>query len=348
MAVRLRIKENENSNTKRYVISVYDPNITNITVRCEVDGLSKVRDFQVKDFINHHLFGNFYNSYYPTESSEISTLYICKKPANESVPESTGKEIKFYDWIALPASSINLYIFLMDGFSQEIKNLKNQLERIHKKNPEKLMEILTAKSPDGTMGFEQALVNDHADAINAFGELLQLVPENKRSELFVNNQKTKYTLFDIACYSENNKTIIAFKNIISLIPKNERYKLIESKVNILDSVINLFITKQDNSNLNEIFELISLAPEEHVINLLSNIDITQSLEYSLYHNDTKSINIITKMLKGLSEQGRENIPFLRKLDESIVNMYIQLGKEIAVTAYRELLALKPGTLKESK
>ncbi|EIS21813.1 hypothetical protein YPPY66_1365 [Yersinia pestis PY-66] len=54
------------------------------------------------------------------------------------------------------------------------------------------------------------------------------------------------------------------------------------------------------------------------------------------------------MLKGLSEQGRENIPFLRKLDESIVNMYIQLGKKIAVSAYRELLALKPGTLKESK
>ncbi len=348
MAVRLRIKENENNNTKRYVISVYDPNMTNVTVRCEVDDLVKVRDFQVKDFINHHLFGNFYKSYYPTESSEISTLYICKKPANESVPECTGKKITFYDWIALPASSINLYTFLIEGFSQEIKNLKNQLEIIYKKNPEKLMEILTAKSPDGIMGFEQALLNDHADAINAFGELLQLVPENKRSELLVNNKKTKYTLFDIVCSREKNKTTMAFKNIVSLISKNERYKLIESKVNILDTVINSLITKKDSSHLNEIFELISLAPEEHVINLLSNIDITQSLEYSLYHNDTKSINIITKMLKGLSEQGRENIPFLRKLDESIVNMYIQLGKKIAVSAYRELLALKPGTLKESK
>ncbi|WP_157793648.1 ShET2/EspL2 family type III secretion system effector toxin, partial [Yersinia pestis] len=76
--------------------------------------------------INHHLFGNFYKSYNPTESSEISTLYICKKPANESVPECTGKKITFYDWIALPASSINLYTFLIEGFSQEIKNLKNQ------------------------------------------------------------------------------------------------------------------------------------------------------------------------------------------------------------------------------
>ncbi|WP_038901109.1 ShET2/EspL2 family type III secretion system effector toxin, partial [Yersinia pestis] len=112
---------------------------------------------------------------------------------NESVPECTGKKITFYDWIALPASSINLYTFLIEGFSQEIKNLKNQLEIIYKKNPEKLMEILTAKSTDGIMGFEQALLNDHADAINAFGELLQLVPENKRSELLVNNKKTKYT-----------------------------------------------------------------------------------------------------------------------------------------------------------
>ncbi|CND38879.1 ShET2 enterotoxin domain-containing protein [Yersinia pseudotuberculosis] len=210
------------------------------------------------------------------------------------------------------------------------------------------MEILTAKSPDGTMGFEQALLNDHADAINAFGELLQLVPENRRSELFINDKKTKYTLFDIVCSRESNETITAFKNIVSLISKNERYKLMESKVNILDAIINLFITQKNSSNLNGIFELISLAPEEHIINLLSNIDITQSLEYSLYHNDAKSINIITKMLNKLSEQGRENIPFLRKLDESIVNMYIQLGKKEAVSAYRELLALKPGTLKESK
>lgn len=102
-----------------------------------------------------------------------------------------GKKITFYDWIALPASSINLYTFLIEGFSQEIKNLKNQLEIIYKKNPEKLMKILTAKSTDGIMGFEQALLNDHADAINAFGELLQLVPENKRSELLVNNKKNK-------------------------------------------------------------------------------------------------------------------------------------------------------------
>ncbi|AIN16488.1 ShET2 enterotoxin domain-containing protein [Yersinia pseudotuberculosis] len=348
MAVRLRIKENENNNTKRYVISVYDPNMTNVTVRCEVDDLVKVRDFQVKDFINHHLFGNFYKSYYPTESSEISTLYICKKPANESVPECTGKKITFYDWIALPASSINLYTFLIEGFSQEIKNLKNQLEIINKKNPEKLMEILTAKSPDGTMGFEQALNNDHADAINAFGELLQLVPENKRSELLANDKQIKYTLLDIACSRENKKTIMAFKNIVSLLPENERYKLMESKINTLDVIISLFITKQDSDNLNEICEFISLAPEKHFINLLSNIDITQYLEYPLYHNDAKSINIITKMLNKLSEQGRENIPWIRKLDESIVDIYIQLGKKEAVAAYRELLVLKPGTLKESK
>lgn len=141
---------------------------------------------------------------------------------------------------------------------------------------------------------------------------------------------------------------MAFKNIVSLLPENERYKLMESKINTLDVIISLFITKQDSDNLNEICEFISLAPEKHFINLLSNIDITQYLEYPLYHNDAKSINIITKMLNKLSEQGRENIPWIRKLDESIVDIYIQLGKKEAVAAYRELLVLKPGTLKESK
>ncbi len=33
--------------------------MTNVTVRCEVDDLVKVRDFQVKDFINHHYLATF-------------------------------------------------------------------------------------------------------------------------------------------------------------------------------------------------------------------------------------------------------------------------------------------------
>ncbi len=69
--------------------------MTNVTVRCEVDDLVKVRDFQVKDFINHHLFGNFYKSYNPTESSEISTLYICKNQLTKVFLSVQGKKLHF-------------------------------------------------------------------------------------------------------------------------------------------------------------------------------------------------------------------------------------------------------------
>ncbi len=163
MAFRLRIKGTEAEPT--YVVQFFEPNYTNVEVRCEV------KDIHVLDCDQHALIAFI--------GEEVYTLSF---GATGSVNEE--KECMIYDCTNLSETKntkfstlhaehgsltpIMLYHILCAGGVAEIPY--SELERLPK---QELLKQLKAKSSEGKPGLYVSAVLDKFDGIRMYGELLK-------------------------------------------------------------------------------------------------------------------------------------------------------------------------------
>ncbi|MCD6026342.1 MAG: ShET2/EspL2 family type secretion system effector toxin [Solimicrobium sp.] len=180
MVVRLRIKGANEKPT--YVITFYDTNKTNMTVRCVTKELGIFKNYSLSQFING---GNskktgFYEKYYHG-MEPISLLIDCNLL---SFTENIVKKTKVLEnFCPSELTSTQIHFLLAENFARDLAGLQRQLQTIGKHSPEKLFNLLIAKGENKVPGITIALQCGHADVVKIYGQLIRLLPETYYEEL---------------------------------------------------------------------------------------------------------------------------------------------------------------------
>jgi ankyrin repeat protein len=180
MELSLRIKEKEDG-TKVYVVKFFDPNLTTTHARSASTDLQAFAFQNLRDYLDE---AERVELYYP-ESEGISMLHVYPGPdelqAMASLPPGAVAGRKATTCI--PDEKINataIWHLMSDGFAEDLRRLKDEIAG----RPEaKRITLLDAKNAHGTSALFMALQNGHADAVEAYGELLSLIPKEQHAEV---------------------------------------------------------------------------------------------------------------------------------------------------------------------
>ena len=221
MGVRLTVKEKDGN--LRYVAELFDPNRT--TSHMHVASAS-LRTFEMLTLENFMFEPELYEDYYPA-SENFSTMFVRPSPPIEqAMTESAQGAVKDRMLTnSIKDEDINgtaVWHMLENGFAGDLRLLKNKKITIDK-------ELLAAKNHAGTPGFFTVLQNGHADAIRAFGELLEQVPLEERAELLAAKRVDGVPGFYMALQNGHADAINAYGELLNLVTSEERAKLLAPK-----------------------------------------------------------------------------------------------------------------------
>lgn len=216
LGVAFQIKTLEDG-SKRYVITVFDPNDSLTHCRMAVSSPRRFADMQLRDFCRPQLFDDY-------TQGQTSVLYATNIPRagpKQSVfsraqavrrrwgaPTSVEarlflamrndvpKEVSRFDTIAAngrtemllgraPAGCSALYIAMQQNSARSIAAYSRLITKAPVLSDVLWKRILRAASEDGTPGLYIALQEGSADAIDRYGDLL--VQSGIRDELFIKN-----------------------------------------------------------------------------------------------------------------------------------------------------------------
>lgn len=180
MAFQLEFKPAENEKQRRYVVRLYDPNMTNLKIRCQVND---PRDFDRDEYALHNfLTASNYETYFGNIEQEC-IIYDCSE---SSFARSEFIAIETASGEA--ASAPLLFHLLADGNDPAaIRRIADTLKaRPASSYVEQLPEWLSARGKHGTSGLYLTLLFNHAEVLRAYGELLDLLPKEQRNAVLVN------------------------------------------------------------------------------------------------------------------------------------------------------------------
>ena len=220
MSVGLKIKKEDGK--PHYVAEMFDPNRTTSHVRLASDSLHAFETQTLKSFIDTE---STYKNYYP-EPDGLSMMFI--RPSPQENPASGAVENR-----ALTSciedkkiNAIAIWHMLAHGFAGDLRRLKNEITN---RSVKEQIRLLAAKDANGNPGLFMALQDGHAEAIKAFGELLELLPPEKRSKLLAaTNAKREHGL-SMALQYGHAEAIKAFGELLKQVPPKERAKLLATK-----------------------------------------------------------------------------------------------------------------------
>ncbi len=210
MALGLKIKDD--AGARRYVVQLYDPNVTAVHQRSAITAApdqagvpAEIRTLKPHDFLEEDELE--YYRLVDADNHSIPTMF-CGEKVEPGVPRFSGdlpaldKQVmsfmlsynlleqlhaytdqrKLVDNATLleiltgsnPPGNPGLVLALDKGRSEVIEVLGDILKACQPPlSPAQLMELLSAKSSLGTSGLNRALQNGHAGAVKAFGILLK-------------------------------------------------------------------------------------------------------------------------------------------------------------------------------
>ncbi|WP_164931813.1 ShET2/EspL2 family type III secretion system effector toxin [Dyella sp. M7H15-1] len=326
MAIRLRVKPHpQDDNKKIYVVTFYDPNMTDATVRCEVDDLSKLNGQTLRQYIDGDGQHDSYYSSYFRNDEDCALVHVCSPQAAQQPPLQTsqGRALTSRCEGLSPAVMWHL---LSGNFSVDLAGLSEDFAKL---DVETQVRLLAAKDMNGTPGFYMALQEGHVEVIRAYGELLKQLPKEARTQALVKLLEAKAVngtpgLF-MALQEGRAEAICAYGELLKQLPEEAR----------VQSLITLLEAKDANG--------------------------TPGLLMALQNGHAEAIRPYGELLKQLPEEARTQ-SLITLLEAKAVNgtpglfMALQNGHAKAIRAYGELLKQLPkedqtkflGTLLEAK
>lgn len=190
---------------KSYVVKLYDPNYTNSGVR---NKSSSVQTFEEQTMESYIPSARYYYDYAYAESDSedeeegdakhedivkgSSMIYVRPEvngQASAGMPSSSGTARMLTTCCPPEEWDPGTIIFLMEqGFAENLKQLRSHLATL----PEnKQVSLLGTANPLGMPPLYLAMEDNHAEAIKAYGELLEVIPKNRRYELLAANEILK-------------------------------------------------------------------------------------------------------------------------------------------------------------
>ena len=350
-AMSVGLKRKEKDGKPYYVAELFDPNLTTSHVRIASDSLSTLETLTLENLIDG---ADLYQDYYP-EPDGLSMMFVRPPLQEEQAIEEqamTGMAQGAVENRTLTSSiedkDINataLFYILKDGFAGDLRRLKGEIAS----RPEKeRIALLAAKNANGYPGLYVALQNGHADAIEAFGELLLLVPEEQRAALLAAkdaNGNREPGLY-MALQNGHADAIEAFGELLLLVPEEQRAALLAAKDANGNREPGLYMALQNgHADAIEAFgKLLLLVPAEQRAALLAakNADGDPGLYIALQEGHADAIKAFGAFLLLVPEGQRAALLGAKNADGD-PGLYIALqnGHADAIRAFGKLLLLVP-------
>ena len=235
MSLKLHIKAKpENGMVHRqYVVEFYDPNCTNNHIRFAHTQLNTLHNLGLKDLFATVKKLKTYEQYYP-KSREVSMLHVAGTPTqtkeifNLQVQPNETKSRTLANKIDTNSISPIQISHLMDGgFSGTLKELATDIKAVF--TGQALFNLLEAKNANGSPGLYVAMHNGHADAIQAYGKLLEGMPDESRIRLLEAKNANGYPGLRVAMHNGHAEAIKAYGKLLEGLPDESRIRLLEAK-----------------------------------------------------------------------------------------------------------------------
>ncbi|QIF20785.1 ShET2/EspL2 family type III secretion system effector toxin [Escherichia coli] len=257
MAVRLRIKKTPVGETE-YVVSFYDPNVTNTAVRYKANNCNSFGSLQ--SFINIQ---QAKQKWVITDICSECVGIIPYLP-REQAHLLSGVENELQPPLSPPA----LFLLMRMGIYENIVLFFDKLKNSQEMTASKVLDILAAKVPEGTYGLCVLL---HHNTIDKFNEYIINLKELTRKYNF--SQQDLETL------------LLAKDNLgVSWIPralKNNQSKIVKAWLSAIDD-----FEKEFGVNKNEILRSVG-----------KEIDSIYDLNSAIRTNDYNVVNILLANIK---------------------------------------------------
>lgn len=229
MSFGLRIKYKEGR--KIYVAKFYDPNITRTHVRSASGSLKTFETHKLAMYINGY---RSMKDYYPegdahslvharpvTTRNADGSFLSAKMPENRTLTNAIDEG---------EASASIISILLARGFSGNLRQLKKEIEGWPEAKKIALVDVLSDP-------LKCALMDGYADAVKAFGEISNLVPEHARTKAVVARSESSagtcgihsLLISKIPNEDEVDATIKEYEALLSGLPEQSLYELLATK-----------------------------------------------------------------------------------------------------------------------
>ncbi len=271
MSVGLRIKDKDRR--PRYVATFFEPGATTSHVRVASDSLRTFETLSAKNFVagDHqykHYFSDPYHRATALDSAQADHR-VCLMFVRPQTREDHGTPERQQDASknrtlasCLADKEIKPTAFwhiLAEGFAGDIRRLKNEFACRPKKD---LLELLTARDDKGIPGLYMTLQDGHADAIEAFGELLDLLPPEARAEV-VAARNNGIPGFHTTLQKGLVDAIKAFGELVKRVPIERRSELVAAKDADMLPGLYWLLENGDVDAIKAFGNLLPLIPSQH-------------------------------------------------------------------------------------
>lgn len=368
MAIRLRIKEDIRTRQKTYVVSFYDPNKTATPIRIaesETTGLPNLCSLTTKDLLGEQNDKSYFQDsntslLIPIDWEKLQHALDCVEHgvAIDLPAREPGKIGVSYTKDTLHPHHV-LYL-MIDNFHENIKQIASDLKGLVGFNQNKLLRIIEGRKDDkGLYALNRALQKDsNYQSIEAYAELLQLVPAQKRAQVLekVTEDGLAHALAD--GYSKN---IEAYKKLLTSVPLEQRKKILMAmsaksmdatlgnadgsvrkiKVNSLELALNA----GHFDAIKKYAELFALAPGAVPIsNDRVRAAYKNAIKAAVEKGDLNGINACKELLKLVPENERVNL--LMEINTDNIASAFQNNNLKIIDLYIDLLTLLPERKRE--
>ncbi len=217
MSVELIIKKK--NEIPYYVMTFFDPNSTTNHLRAASDSLCTFETMTLKDFIHD---SDLYHFYY---EDCYSIMFVRPESQRNMVGASESRSLI----TCTKDNEINasIYFYMMVGnFAGDMRRLNKEMRNWPS---DKIINVLAGR-PGESSGLYVALQNGNADAIEAFGEVLEYVHDNELAKLIAaKHANNDAPGFFMALQEGHAEAIKAFCKVLELVPPNERAELVAAK-----------------------------------------------------------------------------------------------------------------------
>ena len=350
MSLKLHIKTKPENGMehRQYVVEFYDPNFTNNHIRFAHTQLNTLHNLGLKDLFSTVKKLKTYEQYYP-KSREVSMLHVAGTPTqtkeifNLQVQPNETKSRTLANKIDTNSiSPIQIWHLMRVGFSGTLKELATDIKAVFA--GQALSNLLEAKNGNGYPGLYIALQKGHAEAIKAYGKLLEGLPDESRIRLLEAKSSKGIPALCVALSQGQADAIQAYGKLLEGLPNESRIRLLEAKDN--NGYPGLFIASQVGhaDAIKAYGKLLEDLPHESRIRLLEakSPKGNPALCIASYHGQAEAIEAYGTLLQDFSPE--QIFTLLAAKDKQGcpgLYMALQNGHADAIQAYGNLLELLP-------
>ncbi len=216
MAARLYIKDTEQG--QRFVVNFYDPNITDKTVRCEVDDALKLNDYSLRNFISNQTYLSSY------VDAEISSIIVCDQA--DIHDQHKVKENRALTPLSqsspLPLSVARLDLLLTDNFAAGIQTMAEEVKNLSESERNTFFnQLLQPRAENDLSGLQCAFNYQCFDALEAYSALLVLAPPEQRTDLLTGKSENGWSSLAQAMSSGNSDMVSVCFYLLQWLPLDD-------------------------------------------------------------------------------------------------------------------------------